>query len=62
VSHWPTFTNVNCISTSPASSTASVRCTFKSHGDPTSAGDTFWSIDMQRAPGGTWLITDYGQP
>ena len=66
VSHWGTFTNVKC---SPASSrassaslTASVRCTFESHGDPSSAGDTFWSIDMQRTFGGPWLITDYGQP
>jgi hypothetical protein len=62
VSHWPTFTNVNCISISSASSTAGVRCTFESRGDPSSAGDTFWSIDMQRASGGPWLITDYGQP
>jgi hypothetical protein len=62
VSHWPTFTNVNCNSIRSTSSTASVRCTFASHGDPSSAGDTFWSIDMQRAPGGPWLINSYGQP
>jgi hypothetical protein len=62
VSHWPTFTNVKCSSTSSASSTASVRCTFQSHGDPSSAGDTFWTIDMQRTTGGPWLINSYGQP
>jgi hypothetical protein len=62
VSHWPTFTNVKCASISSASSTASVRCTFESHGDPSSAGDTFWSIDLQRTSGGPWLINSYGQP
>jgi hypothetical protein len=62
VSHWPTFANVNCRSISRTSSTASVRCTFASHGDPSSAGDTFWSIDLQRASGGPWLINSYGQP
>ena len=62
VNQWPTFTNVQCRPQRNATSTAMVHCTFRSHGDPSSAGDTFWTIDLQRASGGAWLITGYGQP
>ena len=62
VSKWPTFTNVKCEPQSRITSTATIHCTFKSHGDASSAGDTFWTVDLHRSSGGTWLITGYGQP
>jgi hypothetical protein len=62
VSQWPTFTNVDCKPVSSTTSTATVRCTFRSHGDASSAGDTFWTITYRRASDGPWLITSYGQP
>jgi hypothetical protein len=62
VSRWPTFTNVACTSVSGTTATATVRCTFRSHGDPSSAGDTFWTITLRRQSAGAWLITGYGQP
>ncbi len=63
VSRWPTFTDVRCTPQGVATTTAAtVHCTFVSHGDPSSAGDTFWTIDYRRTSGGPWLITNYGQP
>jgi hypothetical protein len=63
VSLWPTFTDLHCIGQRRSASTALVLCTFESHGDPSSADDTFWHIDLHRSsPGALWLITAYGQP
>ena len=58
---WPTFTNVHCKPWRTSASMAVVTCTFRSHGDPSSAADTFWNVELHRAAGGPWLITNYGQ-
>lgn len=67
---WPTFTSVKCGGAESIlppsrrqadSSTALVHCTFESHGDPSSANDTFWNIEFRRSADGVWLITNYGQ-
>jgi hypothetical protein len=58
-----TFTHLHCGSTSTSSERASVKCTFRESASPTEGNpDSFWSIYMQRAPGGHWLINGYGQP
>ena len=61
VSQWPTFTNVSCSMVTGPIARGTVHCTFKSHGDPSSAGDTFWNVEGNRTAGGPWLITNYGQ-
>jgi len=58
---WPTFTNVRCSPYSHQGNEAVVYCSFKSHGDPSSANDTFWSVELHRVSGSSWLITNYGQ-
>ena len=58
---WPTFTNVNCTPFRSSTSSSTVHCTFRSHGDPSSAADTFWNVELHRTVGGPWLITNYGQ-
>jgi hypothetical protein len=58
---WPTFTHVRCRPYGHQSNQAVVYCSFKSHGDPSSANDTFWTVEFDQRPGGPWLITNYGQ-
>ncbi len=61
-SRWASFSNVKCSPISGSTTTAVVNCTFHSHGgDGSSAGDTFWGVELHRIPGGPWLIVDYGQ-
>ncbi len=61
VTQWPTFSNVSCSPSQIEATTAIVHCAFQSHGDPSSANDTFWNVEFHRTPGGPWLITNYGQ-
>jgi hypothetical protein len=58
---WPTFTNVDCTPFRSSATSSTVHCTFISHGDPPSAGDTFWNVELHRAADDPWLITNYGQ-
>jgi hypothetical protein len=58
-----TFSNLHCRSTSTSAEHASVLCTFKESASPTEGNpDAFWSVYMQRASTGGWLINNYGQP
>jgi hypothetical protein len=58
-----TFSDVRCSSTSTSANAASVRCTFNESASPTEGNpDSFWSIYMQKATSGRWLINAYGQP
>ncbi|MGH9102033.1 MAG: hypothetical protein ACRDYD_03470, partial [Acidimicrobiales bacterium] len=62
-STWPAFSALRCRSTGAADTTASVRCTFsESRAAAVGNPDKFWTIDLQRLPGGPWLIANYGQP
>lgn len=61
-SSWSTFTNLRCTSLKGSTMSAVVYCSFKesassSEGNP----DSFWTISMQRAGSGPWLIDNYGQ-
>lgn len=58
---WPTFTNVQCRPYSRQGNEAVVYCSFNSHKDPSSANDTFWTVELHERSGGPWLITNYGQ-
>jgi hypothetical protein len=62
-SNLPKFSGIRCRpERNPAGGTA-VRCTFKESSAPLEGNpDTFWSVDLQRASGGRWLIDNYGQP
>ena len=58
-----TFSDIRCRPTSTSSNTAAVLCTFKESASPSEGNpDSFWSVYMQRAPKGRWLINGYGQP
>jgi hypothetical protein len=57
------FSDLHCASESASANKAAVRCTFKESASPYEGNpDSFWSVYMQRAPAGGWLINGYGQP
>ena len=56
------FTNVRCHAASLGAKSAVVSCTFSESASPTEGNpSTFWTISFRRAPGGEWLIDNYGQ-
>jgi hypothetical protein len=58
-----TFSDLRCATESTSANKAAVRCTFKESASPSEGNpDSFWSVYMQRAPAGSWLINGYGQP
>jgi len=59
----PRFSSIRCKPESSTVGSAAVRCTFKESSAPDEGNpDTFWSVYMQRASRGRWLINGYGQP
>lgn len=61
-STWPTFSNLRCRITSESPSTAVVYCTFSESQAPAVGNpDIFWTVYLDKHPGGRWLINNYGQ-
>ena len=61
-STWPTFSALRCKPASRSAATASVYCTFSESQAPAVGNpDSFWTVYLQRQPGGRWLIDNYGQ-
>lgn len=61
-STWPVFSNLRCKPASRGARNASVYCTFSESQAPAEGNpDSFWTVYLQRQPGGRWLIDNYGQ-
>lgn len=61
-STWPVFSNLRCKPAGRGARTASVYCTFSESQAPAEGNpDSFWTVYLQRQPGGRWLIDNYGQ-
>jgi hypothetical protein len=61
-SAWPTFSALHCRPAGRHAATASVYCTFSESQAPAVGNpDSFWTVYLQRQPGGRWLIDNYGQ-
>jgi hypothetical protein len=57
------YTHVHCKAESISSSQATLSCTFAlMNPSPDMEGVDFWSFTLQRANGGPWMISSYGQP
>jgi hypothetical protein len=62
VADWPTFSDVNCKTSSSSTYYATVFCSFKESAAPLAGNpDTGWALAFQRQKSGPWLITGYGQ-
>jgi hypothetical protein len=61
-STWPTFSNLRCSTANETASTASVYCTFSESQAPAVGNpDSFWTVYLDKHPGGRWLINNHGQ-
>ena len=59
---WSTFTKLQCKTLSETGRTATTYCSFtespsSSEGNP----DSFWTVTLEHANSGRWLINNYGQ-
>jgi len=57
------FRHLRCSLQSATTSTAVVGCSFATINDPDTGmdNDSAWSVDLQRAQSGPWLINNYGE-